>query len=232
MAPVAGHEDDEVIGVANESVGRLAAAAAPLALPRVGAHLSPGSGEVIVQSAERDVGQQRGENPALRGAGQRRLEVTMLGHDPGLQERFDERQHTLVCDPPAHPVQQGWVVDAVETRLDVRLDDPLIRAAGEVVDLGDRVLRSASRPKPVGARLKVDLEDRFQHGLQSGLHDTIRNRRDPQPTALAAALGDHPLTDGHRPISPRSKLLTQLVEELLHAQDLLDVVGRLAVHSA
>lgn len=80
------------------------------------------------------------------------------------------------------------------------------------------VLRSASRSEPVGARLKVDLEDRFQHGLQSGLHDAIRDRRDPQATAFSAALEDHPLTDGHRPIGPQAKLLAQPVEEPLDAQ--------------
>lgn len=53
--------------------------------------------------------------------------------------------------------------------------------------LGDRVLRSASRPEPIRARLKVDLEDRLQHQLERGLHNPVADRRDPQATQLAAA---------------------------------------------
>ena len=56
--------------------------------------------------------------------------AAVLGHDPGPQERLDERQHALVRDPLAHPAHQGRVVDAVEARLDVRLNYPLVVARG------------------------------------------------------------------------------------------------------
>ena len=65
-------------------------------------------------------------NPALRCACQLRFKVTVLGHDPGLQERLDERQHASVCDPPSHSIQNGRVVKLVETRLDVGLHNPLV----------------------------------------------------------------------------------------------------------
>jgi hypothetical protein len=52
----------------------------------------------------------------------------------------------------AHPVDARGtgvlLVDAVNTRLDVGLDDPLIGAARQVVGLGDRVLRPAPGRKP------------------------------------------------------------------------------------
>ena len=65
-----GHEDDEVVGVTDEPVVRQAVAAAFLSL----AARWPSSGlplldEVIIQHGQGDVGQQRGEDPALRGAG-------------------------------------------------------------------------------------------------------------------------------------------------------------------
>src|SRR3954468_17265006 len=83
--------------------------------------------------------------------------------NPGPQERLDERQHAFVFDPPTHPAQQRRVVDAVKARLDVALQHPLIRVHGEVADLSDRVLSTASGPKPIRARLKVGLKDRLQH---------------------------------------------------------------------
>jgi hypothetical protein len=69
------------------------------------------------------------------------------------------------------------------------------------MDLGDRVLGSASRAKAVGTRLEVHLEDRLQHQLQRGLHDPIRGRRDTQATDLARRFRDrllpHPLRNEH-----------------------------------
>jgi hypothetical protein len=79
--------------------------------------------------------------------------------------------------------------------------------------------------------LEVGLEDRLQHQLEGGLHDPVAQRRDPQPARLAAAFGDPPLLDRHRPKAPGAKLLTQLVQEPLDAQQLLDMGGRLAVHA-
>ena len=67
--PLAGHEDDEVVGVADEPVVRQAVAAAFLPLLLVGHRRLPLLDEVIIQHGQGDVGQQRGEDPALRGAG-------------------------------------------------------------------------------------------------------------------------------------------------------------------
>ena len=77
---------------------------------------------MLIERRQRDVRQQGREDPALRRAGDRVLEAAVLGHDPGPQERLDERQHALVCDTLAHPAHQGRVVDAVKARLDVRLN--------------------------------------------------------------------------------------------------------------
>jgi hypothetical protein len=151
VAPLASDADDEVVGVADESVGRPAAAADRVALVPLLAHRLPRPGEVLVQRGERDVSHQRRENPALGGASELLIEAALLGQDAGLQERLDERHDALVHDSPPHPIENGRVRERVETRLDVCLHDPLVRAAREVVDLGDRVVGSASGPKAVGA---------------------------------------------------------------------------------
>jgi hypothetical protein len=87
--------------------------------------------------------------PPWGGAGDRSCEAALLGQDSGAQERLHERHDALVPDPLSRLAQNGRVRERVEARLDVGLDDPLVGAAREVVDLGDRVLGSASGPKAV-----------------------------------------------------------------------------------
>jgi hypothetical protein len=160
---------------------------------------------MLIERRQGDVRQQGREHPTLRRAGDRVLEASLLGQDPGPQERLDERQHALVRDALAHPAHQGRVVDAVEARLDVRLEHPLIRAAGEVAHLGDRVLRPAPGPKPVGARLKISLEDRLQHQLEGGLHDRSRTVAIPSRRSFPPRLGiTRSFTGAGRKLPPRS----------------------------
>ena len=99
------------------------------------------------------------------------------------------------------------------------------------MNLGDRVLRPAPGPKPVGARLEVGLEDRLQHQLEGGLHDPVADRRDAQPTLLAAALGDQTLPDRCRPKAPGAQLLAELAQEPLNTQPAFDVIGVLPIHA-
>jgi len=47
---------------------------------------------------------------------------------PPLEKCLHEGQDTFVADSTAHPVHEGRVVNLVETRRDVTLDDPLIVA--------------------------------------------------------------------------------------------------------
>jgi hypothetical protein len=65
---------------------------------------------------------------------------------------------------------------------------------------------------------KAGLEDRLHDELEGHLRHAILERRDPQATHAAIALGDHPLTDRQRPERPRPKLAAQLREEPLHAE--------------
>jgi len=81
----------------------------------------------------------RSQDPALRCAGVARAVDLVLAQDPGLEESLDQGQDSLVPDPRPHPAQQGRVVDLVEARLDVALQDPLIGAGGEHLEIGDGI---------------------------------------------------------------------------------------------
>jgi hypothetical protein len=70
VAPFALDYDDEVVGVADQTVGRLAVVAALGPLVGRAHRLVPLLGEMIIQDGQGDVGQQRGQDPALRGPGQ------------------------------------------------------------------------------------------------------------------------------------------------------------------
>jgi len=69
--------------------------------------------------------------------------------------------------------------DLVETRRDVSLHDPLIRAGREVTHLGDRVMGSAVRAEPVGTREEIRLEDRLQNQFQGRLYHPVTDRGYP-----------------------------------------------------
>lgn len=122
--------------------------------------------QVLIEHRQRDVGQQRGQDAALRRAGLGVLDLAEFGEDPGLEERLDQPQHPLVLDPGSHAVHQGRVVDGVKARLDIRIQHPAVTLGAEQVDLGDRVVCAPLGPEPVGDRLEVGLEDRFQHQFQ------------------------------------------------------------------
>jgi hypothetical protein len=109
------------------------------------------------------------EDAPLRGARVAVLIVAEFGQNPGLQERLHQPQHTLVLHPGSDAVHQGHVIDPVEARLDIGVQHPAIAVGAELVNLSDRIVCAPLRPEPVGDRLKVGLEDRFQHQLQRSL---------------------------------------------------------------
>ena len=147
---------------------------------------------MLVEHRQRDVGQQRRQDASLRRAGVGVLEVAEFGEDPGFEERLDQPQHSLVLDPQPDTVHQGRVVDRVEARLDVRVQHPPITLGAEQMDLGDRVVCAPLGPEPVGDRLKVGLEDGFQHQFQRRLDNPVGHRRDPEAADLSrpARFGD------------------------------------------
>lgn len=99
------------------------------------------------------------------------------------------------------------------------------------MDLSDRVMGSASRPEPVGARFEIGLEDRLEHRLQGSLNHPVADRWNPEATEFPSALGDLPLLDRQRPKGPRAQLLVEPAKERLHAHPFFDVAGCLPVNT-
>src|SRR5665811_1802592 len=119
----------------------------------------------------------RSQNPTLRSAGVGALILAEFGKNPGLEERLHQRQDTFVLDPQPYPVHQGRVRDRVKTRLDVSVEYPRVSVGAVELNLSDRVLGSSQGPEPVGDRLKVGLEDGFQHQLQRSLNNPVGDDR-------------------------------------------------------
>jgi hypothetical protein len=136
---------------------------------------------MLVEDRERQVTEQRRENPALGRAGDRVPLDAIPREDAGLEERLHQDQDPLVCDSGPQPVKDADMRDFIEARLDVALHDPLIGAGREDVNLGDRVMDPASGAEAVAARLEVRLQDRLEHRLEGGLHHPVAYGRDAQP---------------------------------------------------
>ena len=104
--------------------------------------------------------------------------VAVGRHDPGFEERLDQREHPLVRDPRPETVHQGDMPDFIEAGPDVGLQHPGVSLGGEQLDLGDRIVRTAARAEPVRARLEVRLEDGLEHELEGSLDYPVANGRD------------------------------------------------------
>src|SRR6266498_3512964 len=231
MSAGASHHRHEIVRVPDKAVGSQTFASSLLTSACPFAHLCPCLGEVLVQNRERDVTEQRRKYPPLRGASDRVPLHAILTKDAGFEKRLHQSQNALVSNSFSHPIHQGRVVDFVEACLDVSLNNPLIGAGAEVVNLSNSVLSPASRAEAVTARLEVRLEDRLEHQLECSLHHPIPHGRDPQPTALAAGFGNHPLAHGEWAERPFLQLGPEIGEEPFLAQFGSDVIGALPIHA-
>ena len=158
--------------------------------------------------------------------------VPVVGHHPGLEERLDQPQHALVLDPYPDPVHQRDVIDVVETRLDVGLQHPVIPVGGEVMDLGDGVVRA---PVRVGTRTSTagSPPRRSVPAPVSALPGPPGRSRSGSPAARSfpLALGDHHLPHLDRPerAAPSSRSRT-CCQELLDPDPGRDLGHRGPVH--
>ena len=120
LRPVAGHHDHEVVRVPDEPV-----VGESVPTPFRSFH---GADRVLVEvlrpapTTPRWPAAATGCHPGVPVS----LPRYPSGENPRFQEGLDQQQHAFVRDPATHPVYQGRVVDPVETRLDVALDNPLI----------------------------------------------------------------------------------------------------------
>ncbi len=76
-----------------------------------------------VKLVEHDVGQERGDDPALGRPSDRRLDLP-LDHDTCREPATHELQHPPVRHPSLHEAQDHRVVDAVEEVADIGLRHP------------------------------------------------------------------------------------------------------------
>ena len=115
------------------------------------------------------------DNTPLRGPGQRLFPVPEFSEDPGFQERFHQAADTLILDSHPQPAHQCRMPDFIETGFDVGLQNPVVITApgGQLVDLGDRVLRSSVRAEPIRARLEIRLEDGLEYCFQARLDHPV-----------------------------------------------------------
>ena len=155
------------------------------------------------------------KDAALRGARLGVPDDPVLGQNPRLQERLDQRHDTLVGDASTHPVQQHRVRDLVKAGRDVTVQHPLIGVGCQHVNLGDRVVGPTSRTEAVAHRLEIRLEDRLEEQLERGLHRAVRRGGDPELAQLAARFRDRPLAHRQRCERAGLQLRPQPGQELL-----------------
>lgn len=105
-----------------------------------------------------------------------------------------------------------------------REDAPLRRA-------GESVLGPPLGPEPVGDRLEVGLEDRFQHQFQRCLDDPVGDHGNPQSPHLSrpTRFGDGAFPNRQGPERALFELGTKVIQESGNADPFLDVGGRQAV---
>ena len=167
----------------------------------------------------RDCPLRRGrQNPALGAAGDRLPVLAVLGEEASPQECLHQMQDPFVPNTFPHPLHEAGMRNFVETSRDISLEHPLIitHGCGEVMNLGDRVLRPAPGTETIGTWFEVRLEDRLEHQLQRGLHDPIQGGRDAQPADLARRLGDRLLPDQLRNEPPGLQIISKVHQHVLH----------------
>ena len=230
VGPFAVHEHDEVVSETHQPIVRQPFAAALLTPPRRAHVPFLDQHEMPIQNRQVDVGQQRRGDSTLRRAGQARRETPVFADDPGPQERTDQAQHLAIGDTLSHQAHQDLVIDVVETRGDVPFDHPFIALGVHLVDLGDGILRPSPRPIPVGMRVELGLEDRFQNQLERHLRHPIPQGRYPEMTDFAALLRDRHPPDRQRGERAFSQGISQFLQKGQHPDDVLDVTAGDRIH--
>ncbi len=175
-----------------------------------------------VQPVQVDVRQQRGDHPALRGAGHRPTQRAVL-HDSRAQHRPQQPQHALVTDAFLDRLHQLLVRNRLETVGDVRLDHPPATPPGLIDEHLQGVVRRAFRAEPETARQRSRLRRPARARSSS---PPARSGHGPSGSTavavLAARLRDEHPPRRQRPPPPLPQIRGQLVEQPGHPV-LLDI---------
>ncbi len=163
---VAGHQDDEVICVADQEERRMSVLPVPQPSPLRERAAFPGSGDpstvAFVKGGEVNIGQQGRDDSALRRPGHRVPDVPFC-QNARLEERQDQMENFLVPHPTTNPLHQEVMVDVVEAARDVTLDDVLHLGRTRFVRVQmplnhrQRVQSASSPAEPIRGRIEVRL---------------------------------------------------------------------------
>ena len=153
--------------------------------------------------------EQRRERRTLWGSLLARVHQPAI-HDARFQVAPDQPEHPLVVDPSCDPGHQRVVLNAIEKRVEIKIDAPRRVISDELACPLDSVMLRAPRAKPEAVGMEQRVEDRREH-LRDGLADQpIHRSRHPQLPQTTRGLGDHHPPDGLRPVSARVELRADL----------------------
>ena len=105
--------------------------------------------------------------------------------------------------PSGDPGHQSVVLNAIEKRVEIKIDAPRRVISDELACPLDSMMLRAPRAKPEAMGMELRIEHRREH-LRDGLADQpIHRSRHPQHPHPARGLGDHHPPDRLRPVSAR-----------------------------
>src|ERR1700728_835646 len=121
-------------------------------------------GELRIQDVQANIGQQRGNHPALRRPSDRPLKLPVI-RPPWRQPQAAKLEHPPVRHPLPDPGEQPVMADLAEEVADIKLRDELAALDETGTKPLHRLRGRPPRPEPVRARQEIRLEDRLQHDL-------------------------------------------------------------------
>jgi hypothetical protein len=163
----------------------------------------------LVQPVQVDVGQARGENPALRHAAERGVPHPVL-QVPGSQHLADQPKQPVIVDLLAQRLDHDRVVELVEAVGDVALDKPARPGPGSR-HLAQRGVAAPAGSITVRAVGELRLVIRLQQQAHDFAQQLVRPRRQTQRPLLPVLLGNVVAPDGPKPVA----LVTQRVDDAL-----------------
>lgn len=184
--------DDHVIAVALEANARVLSGH-----PQI---------ERVVQE---HVGQQGRDRRTLGGPAIALDQTAVPPPKRRLQPPLDVEEDPAQVGVMSHRAQDEVVRDAVEKRLQVQVENPILSPAALPTD-PDRVQGRPARPIPVGVRVKMRLHPGLQVSAYDGLGDPVRDRRHPEHPRAAVPLRYLHRTHRRREVAPRREPIPEL----------------------
>ena len=131
-------------------------------------------------------------------------------HDARFQVAPDQLERPLVVHPSCDPRHQSVVLNAIEKRVEIKIDAPRRVISDELACPLDSLMLRAPRPKAEAMGMELRVEHRREH-LRDGLADQpIHRSRHPQHPQTARGLGDHHPADRLRLVGARLELRADL----------------------